>query len=527
MRIDKRLIDALPKGTLSMLMKLPRAQGRARLDPAGLRHPARRSSSTSASTASSTRATPSARWPTADIAVPELDTYATKLWDYWERDLDPDLYKDRSFEHARQRQDGGHHRRLVGHRPGGGAQDRARRRHPDPGRALDGQARGGPRGDRGQRAARPTPTAADLSALDSIDDLVEQRPGRPSRRSTCWSTTPGRSIRRSIALSHDRFHDFERTVQLNYLGTIKLTMGLLPHMRERRSGHVVNVSLDRRADQPAALQRLRRLEGRAGRVDARRRPRRSSATTSRSRRSTCRLVRTPMIAPTKIYDSFPTISPDEAGDIICEAIRSKPKQINTRLGTFGEVALRGRAEGRRPDPAHGLQGLPGLGGGQGREATRTRRPRSSRSRWPTSCGASTGSGPAAARQMRDHRLAHGRCRGRARAAGRVGSPRGRSARSARDSASLASSIADLVLGDDGRVGAEEELEDAGVAQLGQLVGRLAAPVLQRGAAAVGDRVEAPAPAGLLAALGDEATGRPGARARGRPGRAASTRSCRR
>ena len=50
------------------------------------------------------------------------------------------------------------------------------------------------------------------------------------------------------------------------------------------------------------------------------------------------LVRTPMIAPTKIYDAFPTITPDEAADMICEAMRSKPKQINTRLGTFGEVA---------------------------------------------------------------------------------------------------------------------------------------------------------------------------------------------
>jgi hypothetical protein len=50
------------------------------------------------------------------------------------------------------------------------------------------------------------------------------------------------------------------------------------------------------------------------------------------------LVRTPMIAPTKMYDSFPTISPDEAADLICEALRAKPKQINTRLGTFGEVA---------------------------------------------------------------------------------------------------------------------------------------------------------------------------------------------
>ena len=45
-----------------------------------------------------------------------------------------------------------------------------------------------------------------------------------------------------------------------------------------------------------------------------------------------------MIAPTKIYDSFPTISPDEAADLICEAIRSKPKEINTKLGNFGEIA---------------------------------------------------------------------------------------------------------------------------------------------------------------------------------------------
>jgi hypothetical protein len=50
------------------------------------------------------------------------------------------------------------------------------------------------------------------------------------------------------------------------------------------------------------------------------------------------LVRTPMIAPTKMYDSFPTISPDEAADLICEALRARPKQINTRLGTFAEVA---------------------------------------------------------------------------------------------------------------------------------------------------------------------------------------------
>jgi len=49
------------------------------------------------------------------------------------------------------------------------------------------------------------------------------------------------------------------------------------------------------------------------------------------------LVRTPMIAPTTIYKSFPTISPDEAADMICDALRKRPKHINTTLGTVAEV----------------------------------------------------------------------------------------------------------------------------------------------------------------------------------------------
>ena len=52
----------------------------------------------------------------------------------------------------------------------------------------------------------------------------------------------GRSIRRSLRLSQDRFHDFERTMQLNYFGAIRLIMGLMPKMREQKSGHIVNIS---------------------------------------------------------------------------------------------------------------------------------------------------------------------------------------------------------------------------------------------------------------------------------------------
>src|SRR5204863_450708 len=83
--------------------------------------------------------------------------------------------------------------------------------------------------------------SADLSDLDSIDGLVEQVLSDHPAVDVLVNNA-GRSIRRSIALSFDRFHDFERTIQLNYLGTIKLTMGLLPHMRERGAGHIVNVS---------------------------------------------------------------------------------------------------------------------------------------------------------------------------------------------------------------------------------------------------------------------------------------------
>jgi NAD(P)-dependent dehydrogenase (short-subunit alcohol dehydrogenase family) len=147
----------------------------------------------------------------------------------------------------------------------------------------------------------------------------------------------GRSIRRSVALSHDRFHDYERTMQLNYFGTIKLIMGLLPHMQERGSGHVVNVSSIGVQTSPP---RFSAYVASKAALDAWTRVVSSEVVGFGVTFTTIHmpLVRTPMIAPTKIYDSFPTITPDEAADMVCEALRSKPKQINTRLGTFGEVA---------------------------------------------------------------------------------------------------------------------------------------------------------------------------------------------
>jgi NAD(P)-dependent dehydrogenase (short-subunit alcohol dehydrogenase family) len=147
----------------------------------------------------------------------------------------------------------------------------------------------------------------------------------------------GRSIRRSIALSYDRFHDFERTIALNYLGAVKLTLGLLPEMRRRRRGHVINVSsIGVQANPP----RFSAYVASKAALDAWTRVVASETVGDGVHFTTIHmpLVRTPMIAPTRIYDAFPIISPEEAAELICDAVRRRPKRIDTRLGSFAELS---------------------------------------------------------------------------------------------------------------------------------------------------------------------------------------------
>jgi NAD(P)-dependent dehydrogenase (short-subunit alcohol dehydrogenase family) len=107
-------------------------------------------------------------------------------------------------------------------------------------------------------------------------------------------------------------------------------------MREKKSGHIVNVSSIGVQTNPP---RFSAYVASKAALDAFTRVVSSETIGDNVTFTTIHmpLVRTPMIAPTKIYDSFPTISPDEAADLVCEAIRAKPKQLNTKLGTFGEV----------------------------------------------------------------------------------------------------------------------------------------------------------------------------------------------
>jgi NAD(P)-dependent dehydrogenase (short-subunit alcohol dehydrogenase family) len=333
-RIDKRLTDALPKGVGSLLLQLPALKGVRAQILSDLGIPEEILGHVGFTAQFDTRDTERALRGSG-IEVPPLDSYAELLWDYWERKLDPDLYKDRSFEAAIN----GKTVVITGASSGIGkaAALKIARAGGIPilvARSMDKleEAKAEIEATGGTAYAY----SADLSALDSVDDLVKQILDEHVAVDMLVNNA-GRSIRRSIALSQDRFHDFERTMQLNYFGAIRLTMGLLPHMRERGFGHIVNVSSIGAQTNPP---RFSAYVASKAALDAWTRVVSSEVVGDGITFTTIHmpLVRTPMIAPTKIYDQFPTITPDEAGDLVCEALRSKPKQINTRLGTFGEVA---------------------------------------------------------------------------------------------------------------------------------------------------------------------------------------------
>jgi NAD(P)-dependent dehydrogenase (short-subunit alcohol dehydrogenase family) len=268
------------------------------------------------------------------IDVPPLEAYADKLWDYWERNLDPDLFKDRSLAGAVADKVV----MITGASSGIGKSA-----------ALKVGEAGGTvllvaRTPEKLEETRDEIVAAggtahihrcDLSDLEDIDRMADEVLAEHGRVDILVNNA-GRSIRRSVALSYDRFHDYERTMQLNYFGALKLIMNLLPVMRERKFGHIINISsIGVQTNTPrfsayvaskAALDAFSRCIG-------------SEVIDDNVHITTIHmpLVRTPMIAPTKMYDAFPTISSEEAAEMITDAIIRRPKKVATKLGTFGEV----------------------------------------------------------------------------------------------------------------------------------------------------------------------------------------------
>lgn len=268
------------------------------------------------------------------IACPRLKDYAWVLWDYWERHLDPDLFIDRTLRG----QVAGKVVLITGGSSGIGLA--AARRIAEAGamtiicgrdqEKLD-EARALVEAD-GHELATFAVDLADMADCDRmVKWLVETYGGVD-----VLVNNAGRSIRRGIENSYERFHDFERCMQLNYYGALRVTMGLLPSMVAKRRGHVVNISsIGVLTNAP----RFSAYVASKAALDAWTRCAASEYADLGVKFSTINmpLVRTPMIAPTKLYANVPTLSPEEAADLISHAIVYRPVQIATRLGVLGEV----------------------------------------------------------------------------------------------------------------------------------------------------------------------------------------------
>ncbi len=278
------------------------------------------------------------------INVPRLEDYAYRLWDYWERNLDPDLFIDRTLKGQVQ----GKVVLVTGGSSGIGlaaahklAQagaitvivgreqeklDAAKKEIDTALKAKNGAA---------TKGGQVVTFSADLASLESCDAMVAWLIDNYGGVDVLINNA-GRSIRRGIESSKERFHDFERTMQLNYFGCLRVTMGLLPGMAAKRKGHVVNISsIGVLTNAP----RFSAYVASKAALDAWARCAASEYLDVGVTFTTINmpLVRTPMIAPTKIYQNVPTLSPEEAADLIVQAIVYKPVRIATRLGVFGQV----------------------------------------------------------------------------------------------------------------------------------------------------------------------------------------------
>ena len=177
---------------------------------------------------------------------------------------------------------------------------------------------------------------SNLSEVDDIDRMADEVLEQHEAVDILVNNA-GKSIRRSIEKSYDRLHDFQRTMQVNYFGPVKLILKLLPVMRERGAGHIINIStIGLQVNTP----RFSAYVASKAALDAFSRSIAPEIIGDGVHMTTIYmpLVRTPMIAPTKIYDRFPTLTPDEAADLIVDAIRKRPKRIATRMGTIGQLS---------------------------------------------------------------------------------------------------------------------------------------------------------------------------------------------
>ena len=184
------------------------------------------------------------------------------------------------------------------------------------------------------RGGQASVYACDLNDLEAIDRVSAQILADVGHIDILINNA-GRSIRRAVHESFDRFHDFERTMQLNYFGSVRLIMNLLPKMMLRRQGHIINISS---IGVLANATRFSAYVASKAALDAFSRCLSAEVHSHNIAISSIYmpLVRTPMIAPTKMYNYVPTLSPEQAADLVAYAIFKRPKKIATKFGLFAQ-----------------------------------------------------------------------------------------------------------------------------------------------------------------------------------------------
>ena len=333
LRVDSRAGAMLPKEMTGMLQhwKVAQTLKRRLLEGVRIPEPALRYVS---NRAKFTCENSLAALEGTGVACPPLHTYAWKVWDYWERRLDPEALTERNLRTALQDRvvlvtgaSSGIGRATAELAGRHGAKvllvSRTKEKLDD----LKGEIEAGG----GKAYVYPT----DLSELADCDAMIAKVLADHGGVDVLINNA-GRSIRRSVEASYDRFHDYQRTMQLNYFGAVKLILAVLPGMRQRKRGHIINISsIGTQAYPPrfgayvaskSALAAFSRCIGPEVSDDG-------VAVTNIH----MPLVRTAMIAPTGMYKNFPTSSPEEAAEMVASAILTRQPEVSTRLGKVGET----------------------------------------------------------------------------------------------------------------------------------------------------------------------------------------------
>lgn len=268
----------------------------------------------------------------AGIRCPDLASYINPVWDYWERNLDPELFIEQAIcaklankvvmitgagsgigrACAQRLATTGAKLILVGRR-----QDKLEETL-----ALI-EAKGG------KGLACP----CDLTQDDAVKQLISERLSQEGNVDVLINCA-GRSIRRSVQHSTERMHDYERTMAINYFARVRLILGLIETMASQGRGHIINVSsigvLTNAPRFSAYVASNSALEAFCRCAGAEYADRNVSFTTINMP-----LVDTPMSAPTELYQAIPTLSAAQAADLIAKAVVKRPKRIATRLGIVG------------------------------------------------------------------------------------------------------------------------------------------------------------------------------------------------